>query len=203
LTEVDGTAIAGLGSIGFTIYLLISPGEPLFKLNRTLLSSLLLTGLSVATPAFASTIDTFTITDNFGTPNNPVYTFSLASSPTGISSNSNSFTITGVTVLTNGGNSMVDNIAFLTQATGGVLIEFATPQGAELFVEDPGTAFFTGSTSAPTFTPGVYLGENVTNPSDKIQVVISSSAVPEPGSLALLGTGALGLVGMVRRKLAV
>jgi hypothetical protein len=95
----------------------------------------------VAAPAFASTIDTFTITDNLGTSNSPVYTFSLPSSPTGISSNSNSFTITGVTVLTNGGNSKVDNIAFLTQATAGVLVEFASPRGAELLVEDPGNAF--------------------------------------------------------------
>ena len=106
----------------------------MFKLNRTLLSSLLLTGLSVATPAFASTIDSFTITDGYGTNNTTVYTFTLPASPTPTNFGSNYFTIDGVTVLTNGGNSMVDNIAFLTQSTGGVLIEFATPQGAELFV---------------------------------------------------------------------
>jgi hypothetical protein len=180
-----------------------SPGEPLFKLNRTLLSGLLLTGLSVATPVFASTIDSFTVTDGFGTNNTTVYTFTLPASPTPTSSGSNYFFIDGVTVLTNGGNSMVDNLAFLTQSTGGVLIEFATPQGSELFVEDPGAAFFTGSTSAPTFTPGIYLGENDSNTGDKVQVVISSSAVPEPGSLALFGTGGLGLVGLIRRKLAV
>jgi hypothetical protein len=84
---------------------------------------------------------------------------------------------------------MVDNIAFLTQATAGVQVEFASPRGAELFVEDPGNAF-------------LYLGENVSNTSDHIQVVISSSAVPEPESLALLETGALGLVGMIQRKLS-
>lgn len=193
--------LLGSKSISSTNYFLFSLGEPLFKLNRTLLSSLLLTALSVATPAFASTIDSFTVTDGFGTSNPTVYTFTLPGSPTPTNFTNNSFTIDGVTVLTNGGNSMVDNIAFLTQATGGLLIEFATPQGAELFVEDPGSAFFTGSTSAPTFTPGIYLGENDNNPSgDKIQVAIS--AVPEPESLAMLGTGALGLIGVIRRKLA-
>jgi hypothetical protein len=201
LPILDGTGIARVREYQFHKLLSNSFGEPLFKLNRTLLSSLLLAGLSVATPAFASTIDSFTVTDGYGTNHTTVYTFTLPASPTPTNFGSNSFTINGVTVLTNGGNSMVDNIAFLTQSTGGVLIEFATPQGAELFVEDPGTAFFTGSTSAPTFTPGVYLGENVNNPSgDKIQVAISP--VPEPESLALLGTGALGLVGVIRRKLA-
>jgi PEP-CTERM motif/Domain of unknown function (DUF4114) len=73
------------------------------------------------------------------------------------------------------------------------------------------TPFAGGVLDGTTFVAGTYVGmEDLPNGSSDFDYnddafmftnVANSSPVPEPGSLLLLGTGALGAVGAIRRKL--
>ena len=59
------------------------------------------------------------------------------------------------------------------------------------------TPYFTGTPGAPVFLPGVY-----SYPDDGILTITDQTPIvtPELSSLALLGIGVLGVVGLVRRR---
>ena len=56
---------------------------------------------------------------------------------------------------------------------------------------------FSGSAAAPTFIPGVYLD---LERADGSEVIIAPVLTPEPSGLALLGTGALGIIGVAGHR---
>ena len=157
----------------------------------------MLLGIAAAKPAHADTLnDYFQVTD--GATGN-VYTFTLPASPTPTGVGSNDFWITDVPVSTNGNAYVNESVYFIQLATGGLGIQI--PGG---FFFDEGPQLFTGTLSNPTFVPGTYTvnADNAPqNPADNGTVAISP--VPEPSTLALIGTGVLGIAGAVRRRFAV
>lgn len=153
------------------------------NLARTLALLSVIPAFSAAV-AHADTMYNFTASI---TPYGPI-TATLPASPTPSSFTTTSFELLSVPVVVDG-DTFSETVDFFTSAAGG------GASGGEIRVD--GDQLFTGSTSTPTFRLGTFtVGD--------FSVTISSapSAVPEPSSLALLATGALGVVGVFRRKLS-
>jgi PEP-CTERM motif len=168
--------------------------------TRTILSGLVLTALAVATPAFATTMDNFTI----DVPGGTVYTFSLPSTPTVSGSGTDYFSVNGVAITITGngtqsGNTFFDNTVGF--GVGGLAIYGLTPSTLDLDYEGP--VLFNNSVTNPTFLTGTFTLESDADPGVSADdATVTITATPEPGTLALFGTGLLCLVGAIRRRLS-
>ena len=95
----------------------------------------------------------------------------------------NQYTIVGF-----GSTSYGSDLGLLVDASGYSQIDFA------------GSQLFTVSGTTPTLLTGTFA---VTDLQDNAPYTITiSSVTPEPSSIALLGTGMLGLAGVVRKRFA-
>ncbi len=151
---------------------------------------------SLPSAALADSMDGFTIL--YGSN---VATFTLPASPIPTGTNAEclsnfppEFCISDVTVTVNGVAEMGDTVEFfdITQA-GGLAV---TAEGETVsFISTGGAQLYSGDVSAPTFLPGTFDQTSFIDGSD-VTVVIT----PEPSSLALFGSGALGLVAAMRRR---
>lgn len=146
-----------------------------------LLSAFLLPSVAHAIP--------YTFTLNGGGDN---YVFTLDSNPTPDFDGGTFefFGVNGSDTLDSGSQLFPTNFALGDGFVG--LGEFA--------VDGPTTGvIFTGPLNAPVFTPGGPYSFTDAD-SNPYTLTISAVTTPEPSSLMLLGTGALGVVGTLRKK---
>jgi PEP-CTERM motif-containing protein len=72
------------------------------------------------------------------------------------------------------------------------------PTGQSTLLDEFGPLLFTGPTSSPTFTTGTYT--DLESGNNNVLASASITSTPEPGSMALLGSGLIGLLPIARKK---
>ena len=152
--------------------------------------------LSANLAARAAAIDIFTVTPVSGGTS---ITFQLPSSPTNVNVVEPAglyFEIYGVTTKIG-----LSDVTFLLQA---ILADCGFQNDA--LVDSSGPQLFTETAAAPTFLLGTFILTDLLSgtavESLTIAPVASATVTPEPSSIALLGTGVLGIAGVVRKRFA-
>jgi len=135
-------------------------------------------GNTVAPPTGISTIYLREIANNFGAP---------ASSPLNVQTQESITSFTGgVAVTTTGG------IVGGCSTTTGTLTGLGGSAGSPAVCGNPGPPFGLITTTTCALGAGADVGGSTST---------TASAVPEPTSMMLFGSGLLGFAGMIRRKL--
>jgi hypothetical protein len=157
--------------------------------------ALLASALSLPLAAHADTIDDFVLTD---TPGDTI-AFSLPASPPVFGPSSSFLFETFPVVLSFNplyfGNATLDGqILFYSALGGGGLNVLISHPGGITAVLDHGDLLYSGTTADPTFLTGTFhVG------SDILTITPETAPTPEPSTLVLLATGALGVLCLTRR----
>lgn len=174
------------------------------RFSVRLLASALLSAAALTANARAETIH-FSLSGSDGT-----FAFSLPGMATPLISNSyfNEFALASATY--NGQILANDTVSFYTPADNGGL--YLTTATGSAYFSAFGQQIFSGTPSSPIFTSGTFTltngsslvdGVTHTGSGDVLTVAITPdplSTVPEPASLALFGSGAAGLIGLLRDR---
>ena len=172
--------------------------------------------LALPVVAQAATMDDFTVTGN-----GLNLTFSLPASPTvgGNYDTGFDFFLGDVSFTENGNKMTASDAYFYTKAGDGGFGLYDKNGFAIDNLDFAGPQLFTGGVKNPTFLQGMFslqpysCGGGISaaavdaksNPCSytlTIDPAVAPAPTPEPGSLALLGTGALGAFGVLRRRLS-
>jgi PEP-CTERM motif len=155
---------------------------------------LALFGLFSATRAKADDVFTYQIGGN-------TFTWQLPGTPTispGNFSTNVFFTIPTVSYSENGVAQPPELFDFFPSGNGGGFDLF---NGTSYLLDEYGAQLYTGSESDPTFVPGTYDLTELSGAAGTLVITGPSGTVPEPGSLALLATGILALLGFAWKDL--
>jgi PEP-CTERM motif len=158
--------------------------------------------LSITAAARAD--DLFSFIDNAGN----TLTFSLPGSPAPSASSGGTFVLDNVDVLFNG-TATQGGFGFTAGggwALGGPGFSLQDDAGGNyqgrFTVDGPTGSLFTGTLAKPIFLTGTFTGASFFLPSDPgvgSPYTLTITAIPEPSSLMMLGSGMSGLFGMAKR----
>jgi hypothetical protein len=149
---------------------------------------------AVTASAYADTLN-FTLSGEGTT-----FSFSLPSNPVpDVFQAGDSFLIAQVPVTVDDQFGAISDVQFSNVSQeGGLVILSVSPLPSTSVI---GPQIYSGPESSPQFSAGTFNLESISDNAPYTLVITNESPVPEPSTWILLGSGALGAAGVIRRRL--